>query len=166
MDPGHPVSPFGSLVNCLDPLHNHCIGRCPLRGRPLFPRMISAGGDAQQTAHRGYGISTLIRLHESEDFPGIEPVSRANQAAAFDKISRSIRSCRFSLRRRTSSLRSSVVNPSLRLPSSRSAWATQLWIDCAMGSNSLANASELLPALTSSTMRRRNSGGTAGASFP
>ena len=88
-------------------------------------------------AHRGYWITILIRLHESEDFSGIEPVSRANQAAAFDRISRSMRSCRFSRRRRTNSFRSSVVNPSLRLPSSRSAWATQLWFDCAVGSNSL-----------------------------
>jgi hypothetical protein len=165
MDPGHPVGSSGSAVNRLDPLRKRRIGCRPLRERPILPRMISAGGDSQQTAHRGYRVNILIRLHESEDLSGIEPVSRANQAAAFDKISRSMRNCRFSRRKRTSSLRSSVVNPSLCLPSSRSAWATQLWIYWAVGSNSLDNASGFLPPRTNSTMRRRNSGGYGGWVF-
>jgi hypothetical protein len=100
----------------------------------------------------------LICLHESEDLLGIKPFSRANQVAAFDRISRTIRSCRFSRRSLTSPLRSSLVNPSLHLPSSRSVCATQLWIDCAVGSNSLDNASGAFSAHTNSTMRRRNSG--------
>ena len=65
-------------------------------------------------------------------------VSCANQAAAFDKMSRSTFSCRFSRRSRVSSVRSAVVRPSVRRPASRSAWATQLLIDCAVGSNSPA----------------------------
>ena len=69
-------------------------------------------------------IVGLIPLPEFEPFDGIDPVSRANQAAAFDKISRSIVSWRFSRHRRPSSWRSSVVRPSARPPSSRSACAT------------------------------------------
>ena len=45
-------------------------------------------------------IVGLIPLPEFEPFDGIDPVSRANQAAAFDKISRSIVSWRFSRHRR------------------------------------------------------------------
>ena len=79
--------------------------------------------------------------HEPEPFGGIVFVCRANQAAAFDRISRSSRSCRFSRRSRLSSSRSAVVSPSLRWPALRSACATQLRIDCAVGSNSCANSS-------------------------
>jgi antitoxin MazE len=45
--------------------------------------------------------------------------------AAFAKISRSSRSTRFSRRNRLSSVRSSVVKPSLRRPSSRPACLSQ-----------------------------------------
>ena len=45
-------------------------------------------------------------------------------------------SCLFSLRNFRSSARSTVVRPSLRRPSSRSAWAIQLRIVCSLGSNS------------------------------
>jgi hypothetical protein len=38
-----------------------------------------------------------MRFHEFEDFAGIESVSRANEAAAFGKMSRSISSCRMRL---------------------------------------------------------------------
>jgi len=38
-------------------------------------------------------IAGLVRLHELVDSGGIEPVSRANQAAAFARISRSSRNC-------------------------------------------------------------------------
>ena len=73
----------------------------------------------------------LIHAHELEDLPGTVPVSLANQAAAFFKISRSSRSWRFSRRSRRSSSRSTVVRPSSRRPSSRSACRTQLRIACA-----------------------------------
>ena len=64
------------------------------------PCIVPAGGDAQHLAHRGYGISCLVGFHKLEDSGGIEPVSRANQAAAFPekasgrcaRISRSRRS--------------------------------------------------------------------------
>src|ERR1019366_9360716 len=100
------------------------------RWRPLPPCIEAAGGDAQHPAHRRGSITGLIRTHELERRDGTEPVSVANQAAAFDKISRSSRRTRFSRLSRVSSWRSSVVSPSLRRPSSRSACATQLRIDC------------------------------------
>jgi hypothetical protein len=95
------------------------------RAAPV-PRMVPAGGDAQDAAHRGNRMGGLIRLHESEPFEGIDPVARANQAAAFFRISRSSRSVAFSRRRRCSSVRSSAVRPSVRRPAFRSACVTQL----------------------------------------
>ena len=105
------------------------------RGRPLHPRVIAAGGDAQDAAHHGDGVTGPVLAHELEPFGGITSVSRANQAAAFERISRSNLSWRISRRRRLSSSRSAVVRPSARRPSSRSACATQLRIACADGSN-------------------------------
>src|ERR1700731_4755546 len=52
---------------------------------------------------------------------------------------------RQSRRRRPSSSRSTVVGPSTRRPSSRSACATQLRIACADGSNSFASCSGTSP---------------------
>ena len=52
----------------------------------------------QQPAHRGNRIIRLVITHEPEPFAGIAFVSRANQAAAFERISRSSRSWRFSRR--------------------------------------------------------------------
>jgi hypothetical protein len=71
---------------------------------------------------------SLLRTRRPD---GIESVSRANQAAAFLSISRSSRRTLFSLRSRRSSSRSSVVSPSSRLPSSRSACFAQLRMACA-----------------------------------
>src|SRR5882724_4229696 len=77
----------------------------------------------------------------------------------FFKISFSSRSTRFSRRSRLSSSRSSVVSPSLRLPSSRSACRTQFQIECADGSNCRDNSAGVRPDRTSSTILRRNSAG-------
>ena len=53
MDPGYSLGGRGTVMNRPDPLQQRCIGHGPRRGRPMLPRVISAGGDAQQTAHRG-----------------------------------------------------------------------------------------------------------------
>ena len=55
------------------------------RGRPLHPRVIAAGGDAQDAAHHGDGVTGPVLAHELEPFGGITSVSRANQAAAFER---------------------------------------------------------------------------------
>src|SRR5437667_3941658 len=101
------------------------------------------------------------RLHAHLAAPLPEGYRRVleNQAAAFFRMSRSSRRTLFSRRSRRSSSRSSVVRPSWRWPSSRSAWATQLRIDCAVGSNFSASSSGFRPARTISTSRRLNSGG-------
>ena len=65
---------------------------------------------AQHAAQRGNWIGLVI-AHELEPLGGIASVSRANQAAAFDRISRSSLSCLTSRRRRTSSSRSALVKP-------------------------------------------------------
>jgi len=60
----------------------------------LKPSVKAAGRDFQQPRHDGNGPSGLIRFHELEPFSGTVTVSRANQAAAFDKMSRSSSSWR------------------------------------------------------------------------
>ena len=54
------------------------------------PRVVPARGDSEHSGHRGDSKLGLIRSHEPVDLPGTVP--RANQAAAFAKISRSSRS--------------------------------------------------------------------------
>src|SRR2546422_4082253 len=101
----------------------------------------------------------LVCGHELESLDGIVLVSRANQAAAFERIARSSRSWRPSRRSRRSSSRSSVVRPSVRSPASRAACFIQFRIAWADGSNWRANSSGVRPLRTSSMSRCRNSGG-------
>src|SRR6266851_6110998 len=138
------------------------VGARPRRGRPLTPRIVAGGGDSQHPAHRGNPVYGLIRVHELERRDGTEPVSVANQAAAFDSISRSSRSTRFSRRNRLSSSRSAVVSPSLRRPSSSPACLTHLRIALAEASNSRANCAIGRPVRANSMMRRRYSGAYGG----
>ena len=72
-------------------------------------------------------------------------------------ISRSIRSRLFSRRRLRNSSSSDDVRPSLLTPVSRSDCFTQLWIVCAVGSNSQLSSSGVRPVLTSLTICCRNS---------
>jgi hypothetical protein len=69
---------------------------------------------------RDHAVRPLARPHELESLDGSELVSRANQAAAFRRMSRSSRRTFTSRRRRRTSSRSWVVRPSARRPSSRS----------------------------------------------
>jgi hypothetical protein len=70
------------------------------------PTHSSRWGRHQQPTHGGDRVVRLVIAHEPEPFGGIAFVSRANQAAAFESISRSSRSWRFSRRKRSSSARS------------------------------------------------------------
>jgi len=106
-----------------------------------------------------YRIHGLIGLYEVEEFPGIDPVSRTNRAAAFDNISRSNRNCLFSRRNRVISARSGLRKPSWRWPWSRCDWAIPARIVWAVGSNSWANSYWARPSCASSMSYRRNSGG-------
>ena len=157
MDAGRPIGTARGRMDLADAPQQRRVRPCPLRGFPAAPRVIAAGGDLQQPAHHGNRIHGLVGSHELEDPDGTEPVSRANQAAAFARISRSWRSRRFSRFSRRSSSRSAPVNPSARRPASRSACATQFRIACAEGSNSRDSSSGVRPAPTSSIICARNS---------
>ena len=120
---GSSIGPTTLLVDPVDCFQKTSIRFISSRRSAIDPRVVATGGDTQQTAHGGDWIVGLIHFHEPEDFLEIGSLSRANQAAAFANISRSTLSCLFSLRNFRSSARSTVVRPSLRRPSSRSAWA-------------------------------------------
>ena len=143
---GSSIGPTTLLVDPVDCFQKTSIRFISSRRSAIDPRVVATGGDTQQTAHGGDWIVGLIHFHEPEDSLEIGSLSRANQAAAFANISRSTLSCLFSLRNFRSSARSTVVRPSLRRPSSRSAWAIQLRIVCSLGSNSRASSPGLRPA--------------------
>src|SRR5882724_5846944 len=146
-------------VNRIDVRRQLHIGPRPRRQRSLPPRVVPAGGDTQHAAHGGDWMDGLVCGHELESLDGIVLVSRANQAAAFERIARSSRSWRTSRRSRRSSSRSSVMRPSARSPAPRAASFIQFRIDWADGSNWRANSSGVRPLRTSSMSRCRNSGG-------
>ena len=89
MDAGRAVRAFGGRVDRANALDQHGIVLGAPRQRPLRPRVIPAGGDAQHAAQRGHRVDGPVLAHELEPLDGIAFVSRANQAAAFDRISRS-----------------------------------------------------------------------------
>ena len=79
---GHAVGAAGARMNRLDLRAQGDIGPGARRERPLPPRIVPAGRDPQDPAQRGEAMSGPVRRHELESLDGIEPVSRANQAAA------------------------------------------------------------------------------------
>ena len=77
-------------------------------------------GETSKTRHCVVtGQTAGCTFTNSKTLGGIESLSRANQAAAFPKISRSILSCRFSLRSLAGSSCSVVVKPPLPRPAFR-----------------------------------------------
>src|SRR5512143_2496859 len=159
MDTRSTIGAFRPLVDLLDFLGQHFVFLLSFRRWSFPPGIEPAGRDSQHAAHAADRINSLVGAHELEDLGGIESVSRANQAAAFARISRSSFSCLFSLRRRTNSARSSLVKPSWRWPRSRSSCLIQFRMHCAVGSNSFANSSALRPARASSRICWRYSFG-------
>ena len=151
MDAWGPVGPARPAMDRMNQRGEPDVLDGPGRRRSVHPRVESAGGDTQQLAHHPNRKGGLIRFHEPEDRFVVAVVACANQAAAFDKIARSTFNCRFSRRSCVSSVRSAVVRPLDRRPTSRSAWATQLLIDWAVSSNSRARSSGVRPARTRAT---------------
>src|SRR4029078_2921991 len=127
------------------------------RHHPPAPRVVPAGGDLQHSAHCADREHGLVRVYKEEDCFDFFSVSPANQAAAFDRISRSSLSRAFSRRKRASSSRSLLVRPSVRFPSSSSACLTHFRIACDVGSNSFASDSGDRPSRTNRTNATRNS---------
>ena len=140
----HPRCPIGLTrrrVHGSDPFQQRLVGDGMGRGWAANPGMVARLGHAEHARHGGDRKAGLVRAHEPEEPDGTAPVSRANQAAAFERMSRSSRSCLFSRRSRANSSRSAALRPgnaSSRRPACLSAAATQAPIDCAVGSNSRA----------------------------
>ena len=68
------------------------VGPSTGRHRPLDPSVDAALGNLEQSAHFLDRMGGLVCLHESEKRFGVAGFSFANQAAAFERISRSSRS--------------------------------------------------------------------------
>ena len=117
--------------------------------RCVRPGVVALARHTQHPGQQGDLVVVLLRMNQPELHLG-RSVSRAKKAAALRKISFSSRRILFSRRSRASSSFSALVRPSSRRPSSRSAWRTQIRIDCAEGWNSLASSSGVRPARTSS----------------
>ncbi len=100
MDARDAVGALRDGVDGSDPPQQCPLGDSARRGRAAPPGVVSGRGDAEHPTHRSNRIHGLVRLYELEEPDGITPVSLANQAAAFERISRSWRSRRFSRRRR------------------------------------------------------------------
>src|SRR5690606_19429243 len=129
----------------------------PCAHRSIQPRVEPAPRDIQQSAHHPHRVGGLVHLHEPEErFEG--PLSVANQAAAFERISRSSFNRRFSRRSRVSSSRSGLVRPPSPLPPSRAACLIHSAMVQALGPNSLAREAGLRPAWASATICCLNSG--------
>ena len=64
--------------------------RSPPGWRATEPGVIPALGDKKQATHKGHRVLGLVGFHEPEDLGGMDSVSRANQAAAFARISLSV----------------------------------------------------------------------------
>ena len=104
MPPGA-VGPARSFMNRAHLRGEFCVRLSAREGRAFAPRVVDAGGDFQQPAHCRNPMHGLIRTHEFVRRDSTEPLSVANQAAAFESISRSSRRTRFSRRSRVSSCR-------------------------------------------------------------
>ena len=158
MHPRRAIRAVALRVHRLDGPEKNCV-RLVAPGRSSAqPRVAAASGNVQHAAHRGHPVHGLVRPHESEGFGSVID-SRANQTAAFPRISRSSLSCLFSRRSSRSSRRSAVLRPSALRPSSMSDWVAHFRIVLGDGSNSFASSYGLRPARTNSTIRRLNSDG-------
>ncbi len=155
VDAGGSIGLARDGVHRPDLFQERCVSNGMQRRRTMPPRLEARLGHAEHARHGGNRETRLVRAHEPEEPDDTAPVSRANQAAAFDNMSRSTRSCLFSRRRRDNSSRSAALRPgstSSRRPSFLSASTIQLRIDCAVGSNSRARSSGSRPARTRSTI--------------
>ena len=81
-----PIGATAALMDVADARLEDIIALPAPRRLTVSPRVEPARGDAEHAGHRGDAVEGLIRSHELERFPGTEPVSRANQAAAFASI--------------------------------------------------------------------------------
>ena len=72
-------------MNTPDPLPQLGIGLDAVTPWARVPRIVPTGRHLQYPAHGGDRMGGPVHRHQFEDLDGIEPVSRANQAAAFSR---------------------------------------------------------------------------------
>ena len=89
---GAAIQPPRGGVDGADAHQQRVIGSRMGRWRTIAPSVIACRGDAKHMRHGRDGKPGLVAAHDPEDPDDTAPVSRANQAAAFDRMSRSSRS--------------------------------------------------------------------------
>ncbi len=82
VDPRHPVCPTALSMTGPDLDEQGLIRLRPHGDRTLTPRVVPAGGNAQNPGERGDVVHGLLLLHEHEPRYGVEFVSLAKKAAA------------------------------------------------------------------------------------
>ena len=87
------VDAFGAPMDRLDLPRQRQIQSSPCAHRPIQPGVESTSRNLQQSAHHPDRMGGLVHLHEPEERFEV-PLSVANQAAAFERISRSSLSLR------------------------------------------------------------------------
>jgi hypothetical protein len=92
VDPSRAVGSVRGRVDRLNLLGQPRVRHRPDRRRATLPVMKAGAVHAQRPTHQGDRIVRLFRLDQREDLAYGSPVSRAKKAAAFLRISRSIRS--------------------------------------------------------------------------
>ena len=129
-----------------------------------MPSFVADRRHPQAPAQRGDAMGGPVRAHELASLDGMEPVSLANQAAAFlgSPVLRG-GSCSPAAAGGVPRARQSSGHPSAG--PRRSACASQLRMVWADGSNCSASDSGVRPLRTSSTVRHRNSGWSGGRVF-
>lgn len=83
VDPRDTVGASGGIVDLHDALPEPLVLSSPCRGLALAPGEVAALGHAEHRTHRLHWVVGPVRVYESESLDGIEPLSLANQAAAF-----------------------------------------------------------------------------------
>src|SRR5205823_3967892 len=135
----------------------------PVRRRPALPIVEAGAVDLQHAAHHGDGIVDLLRGDKREHLAYRPSLSFAKKTAAFERISRSIRSFAFSSRNRCSSSRSSSLRPPGRSPRSAFSALSQFRNVTSEIPKSLASLRcGLSPSCASRIASRRNSSGYGG----
>src|SRR5918994_574285 len=126
VDSRRPVGAAAGVVDPLDLLRQPGILERAIGRRPALPVMEAGAVHTEHATHHGDGIVGLLRGDEREHLAYRPSLSFAKKTAAFERISRSIRSLAFSSRNRCSSSRSSPLRPPGRSPRSARFCLSQL----------------------------------------
>src|SRR5690606_18965771 len=77
------VGASAQSVDTHDVFFEHLVLLVAPRGYSLPPRIVTTGGDTQQTTHDGDGVTGLLTLHKPKHSYRVRSVSLAKKAAAF-----------------------------------------------------------------------------------